>query len=180
MMTRCLSWLTGYWHGPASVGLAFGLALLGGGCATPNPTAAQFDAVGPTPGVYGHFGEPKGYLQVFSQTRAVDDGGIVYYPHTAYSVYGPDGQRVASCSNHAGQDDQTPQVLRLPPGHYVVKAQAGGLGLVAVPVEIGRGRLTLLFLEREGMPQKDLALLNGAPVVRAPDGRILGCRPAGP
>jgi hypothetical protein len=161
------------------VWLACGLAWMAAGCATSNLATVRFDTVGPTPGVYGLFGDPKGYLQVFSQTRCVDDGNIPYYPHTGYSVYNPDGKRAASCVNHVGNDDQTPMVLPLVPGRYVVYARAGGLGVVSVPVVIARGRLTVLFLEREGMPKKDLALLNGAPVVHAPDGRVIGCLPEG-
>ena len=179
MMKRYWSWLKRRRGSVAAAGLGFSLALLGDGCTTAHLSAVKFDAVGPVPGAFGVFGDSRGYLQVFSQTRSVNDGGIAYYPHTAYSVYGGDGKQVASCPNHAGPDDQVPLVLPLLPGHYTVTARAGGVGLVSVPVEIGRGRLTLLFLEREGMPKKDLALLNGAPVVRAPDGRIIGCQPAG-
>lgn len=155
---------------------AFLALLLGAGCAT-QPMGEPLPTVGPMPGAYGPFGGRPGYLQVYSATRACNDGGIVYYPHTSYSVYHSDGKKAAGCLNHAGADDQVPFVLPLEPGNYAVYAEAGGLGLVKVPVVIQRNRITLVFLERGGMPSKTEALMLGAPVVRAPDGRIIGAAP---
>jgi hypothetical protein len=129
------------------------------------------------PGAYGPFGVRPGYLQVFTATRAVNDGGIVYYPHTPYSVYGAAGKKAASCLNHAGADDQVPFMVQLAPGNYEVYAEAAGLGRVKVPIVIQRGRLTQVFLERAGMPSKVEAFMLGAPVVRAADGRIIGAAP---
>jgi hypothetical protein len=146
------------------------------GCATA-PTGTPLATLGPMPGAYGPFGSGSGYLQVFSATRPSNDGGIMYYPHTPYTVYGTDGKKAAACQNHAGPDDQVPFVVPLQPGRYDVYAAAAGLGRVKVPVIIQRSRLTTLFLERGGMPSKTEALMLGAPVVRAPDGRILGAAP---
>jgi hypothetical protein len=160
----------------AALSLLAGGLLLPAGCATA-PTGAALPTVGPMPGAYGQFGGAKGYLQVFSAPRAINDGGIMYYPHTPYSVYATDGKKAAACQNHAGPDDQVPFVVPLPPGRYEVYAAAAGLGRVRVPVMIQRGRLTLVFLERGGMPAQTEALLLGAPVTRAPDGRILGAAP---
>ena len=129
------------------------------------------------PGAYASPGAGKGFLQVFSATRPVNDGGVIYYLHTAYSVYGADGKRAASCANHAGQDDQVPLVLMLSAGRYEVYADAEGVGRVRVPVVVERGRLTVVFLEREGMPRTQEAVMLGRPVVRGPDGRVIGAAP---
>lgn len=129
------------------------------------------------PGAYGAFGSASGYLQVFSARQSINDGGIWYYPHTPYTVVGSDGKQVAACQNHAGADDQVPFVTRLEPGRYEVVASAAGLGRVRVPVVLQKGRLTSVFLEREGMPAKVEALLLGAPTVRASGGRVIGAAP---
>lgn len=151
--------------------------MLAGGCASTTDSAMKLPAVGPVPGIYGNYGTRSGYLQVFSATRQINDGGVLYCPHTGYSVYSAEGKRVASCPNHAGPDDQTPLVVPMIPGQYTVYAMADGLGMVAVPAVIARGQLTIMFLERDGMPKKDLPLLLGRPLVRAADGRIIGCQP---
>ena len=153
------------------------LAMLACGCVSTTESAMKLPAVGPVPGIYGNYGTRSGYLQVFSATRPVNDGGVLYYPHTAYSVYSADGKRVTSCPNHAGPDDQTPLVVPIIPGQYTVYALADGLGMVAVPTVITRGQLTIMFLERGGMPKKDLPLLVGRPLVSAAEGRIIGCQP---
>jgi len=157
--------------------LIVSVAAFAGGCASVTESAMKLPAVGPVPGSYGNYGTQSGYLQVYSVTRTVNDGGIFYYPHTGYSVYSTEGKRVTSCPNHAGPDDQTPLVIPMAPGRYTVYALAGGLGMVAVPTVLARGQLTILFLERDGMPKKDRPLLLDHPVVRAPDGRVLGCQP---
>jgi len=160
----------------AALFAAAALWLPAAGCATTS-SGIPLLMVGPMPGAYGPFGGASGYLQVFSATRPVNDGGIVYYPHTGYIVYGADGKKAAASQNHAGPDDQVPFITRLAPGRYEVYAEAAGLGRVRVPVLVQRGRLTILFLERDGMPSKEEALLLGAPAVRAPDGRIIGAAP---
>jgi hypothetical protein len=146
------------------------------GCAS-TPSGVPLPTVGPMPGAFGPFGGATGYLRVFSATRSSNDGGILYYPHTPYTVYAADGKKATACQNHAGPDDQVPFVVPLAPGQYEVFAAAAGLGRVRVPVIIKRGRLTTVFLERGGMPANEEALLLGAPAVRAADGRIIGAAP---
>jgi hypothetical protein len=148
------------------------VAALMAGCTT-TPTA-KFDTVGPMPGAYGPFGVQKGYLQVFSETRPVSDDGIMYYPHTPFSVYAPDGKKATSCVNAAGPYDQVPLIVTLEPGSYEVYARAAGIGTVQVPVAIVRNRITVVFLEHSGMPKLEQALVGERPVVLAPDGRIIG------
>lgn len=164
------------WRWFQSAFIAF-LAVLAGGCVSTTESAMKLPAVGPVPGIYGNYGTRSGYLQVFSATRPVNDGGVLYYPHTAYSIYSAEGKRVTSCPNHAGPDDQTPLVVPLIPGRYTVYALADGLGMVAVPTVITRGQLTIIFLGRDGMPKKDLPLLLGRPLVSTAEGRIIGCQP---
>ena len=118
-------------------------------------------------------------LADLGRAAALDTGGFLpgLSPHTPYTVYAADGKKAKSCQNHAGPDDQVPFIVPLEPGSYDVYAEAAGLGRVKVPVLIQRGRITTVFLERGGMPSKTEALMLGAPVVRAPDGRIIGAAP---
>lgn len=167
-----------------------GLALAGllGGCAGQDVNQLTLDTVGPIEGGYiGRRGTARGFLQVFSATTPVNDGGIVYNVHTPYSIYTPEGRHFKGVVNHVGPDDQKPMTVELPPGRYQVYAQVQGFGQVKVPVVIDSMRLTLVYLGRWGRPPLPIAGIPSAEAVSLPDGRVVGRRaklpsepPAGP
>lgn len=151
----------------AWVGLLSGLC----GCAT-SQQPFVVEAVGPHPKMTSHGAE--GALQVYSATTEVNDGGIAYYPHTSYRIYGPDGGFVRFIRNHVGGNDQTPQTAMLPAGRYQVVAQSEGYGVVKVPVLVKGGQLTVLYLDRTPMPEA--AQGPAGEVVRFPSGWAVGWR----
>jgi hypothetical protein len=144
------------------------------GCATPRPSLL-LDAVGPVSSARtGAFGEEAGFLRVFSATEHRLEGGIDYHPHTPYTIYTPEGQRVRGVQNHVGTSDQRPMTVRLPPGRYAVYARAEGQGRVGVPVVIVASRTTVVYLEGKGLPEA--GELPAAEIVRLPGGRAAGRR----
>jgi hypothetical protein len=133
------------------------------------------DAIGPESG--GHMGlstGSKGYLQVFSATERHDDGGILYYPHTPYSIYTLEGKHLRGVVNSAGHTDQQAAAVELPAGAYLVYAQSERFGQVKVPVQIVGNRLTVVHVEGTGMPFTDN--IPESELVRLPDGRVAGRR----
>ncbi len=144
------------------------------GCATSHPKLVT-DPVGPITASNARFsGHPQGTLMVYTATEDVDDGGIMYYPHTPYSITTPDGKLVKAVRNHVGDTDQSPMTVPLNEGEFFVNAQAEGKGWVTVPVVISRGRLTMVNLELRKLPE--IESLPETERVRLPDGRIIGRR----
>jgi hypothetical protein len=123
-------------------------------------------------------GFSKGYLQVHSVTYPVDSGGIIYQPHTSYSVYSMEGKRLWGVINHVGPDDDRPMTIQIPPGYYFVYAGSERFGQVKVPVFVVASKTTAVYLEGAGMPH-----VEGLPeseLVRLPDGRVAGRRAQDP
>ncbi|HYG34723.1 MAG TPA: hypothetical protein VEC99_08065 [Clostridia bacterium] len=147
------------------------LLLLLCSCATTDQTLV-LAPVGPPPKSASHGKE--GYLQVFSATTPVNDGGIQYLPHSSYRIYRPDGQFVKAVRNHMTQSDQAPQRVVLPAGEYYVVAAAEGFGVVKVPVLIKGAQLTLIYLDQT--EPKDLRVADEKLLVHLPNGRIVGWR----
>lgn len=157
-----------FW-GPLLCALAFA-----SGCATKRPQLV-LDPIGPISGGRLDFvGLSKGFLQVYSRSYPVDSGGIIYQPHTSYSVYSIEGKRLWGVINHVGEDDNRPMTIEIPPGFYFVYAISDRFGQVKVPVFIVASKTTVVYLEGAGMPHT-----GGIPesqLVRLPDGRIAGRR----
>lgn len=153
--------------------LCVGVALLMGlsACVT-NHTAPLAETVGPKEAAGGF--ASKGTLVVYSETEEIDSGKIMYYPHTGYGIFTPEGKRVRSVFNRVGPTDQEPMTVVLPAGKYQVKARAAGYGVVSVPIVVYGGKRTTLYLEREGMP--DASELSSNAVVRLPGGPVIGWR----
>lgn len=148
------------------------------GCATERPRLV-LDPIGPiSGGRLDVVGFSKGFLQVRSATYPVDSGGIVYQPHTSYSVYSPEGKRLWGVLNHVGEDDNRPMTLEIPPGFYSVYATSDRFGQVKVPVLIVGNKTTVVYLEGAGMPHVEG--LPEAQLVRLPDGRVAGRRAENP
>ena len=147
-------------------------------CATNRPSVV-LAPVGPLSGARAALlANEDGYLRVYSATETRNDGGIIYYPHTPYSIYTSEGKHFKGVLNHAGADDQKPMTVPLPPGRYAVYAQAEGFGQVTVPVLIVSARMTVVFLEGKGLPEADA--LPQSEVVRLPNGLPVGRRAAEP
>jgi hypothetical protein len=91
----------------------------------------------------------KGYLIVYSATDRVDDGSVPYYPHSSYTIYTFDGKLVKTVANHVSDSDETPDLVALPVGPYLIEAQSEQEGLLRVHVLIRAGALTALNLEGE-------------------------------
>lgn len=129
--------------------LICGLLLLNN-CATRPPIVLE--VVGPASP--GRSGTGKGYLQVYSATDKVQDGKLDFYPHTGYTVYDATNKFVHYTPNRIGNTDPVPVTISLTAGTYKVVARAELYGRVTVPVKIDTGRLTVVYLERGGMPEK--------------------------
>ena len=103
------------------------------------------DTVGPRPGWVC----PTGYLKVYSATYENPNGDNTFaYPHTDYTVYTPDGRFVLNVSNAITPVDEIPSEVRLPIGHYIVRAESETMGVVEVPVVVRTAHVTKLHLER--------------------------------
>jgi hypothetical protein len=154
-------------------------ALAAGGCAI-NPAPFTEYPVGPA--LIYRPPSPRslneGYLRVYSDTITHEDGGVRYFPHSSYTVHFSDGTLVKSVQNHVGLDDDSPTIVRMPPGAYNVIGRSAAFGRVTVPVVIESGMLTQVFLEHGGMFESGYVSKtdNGAAFVKAPDGSIVGWR----
>src|SRR6476646_534184 len=88
-----------------------------------------------------------GYLQVYSATDQFDDGGTSYYAHSSYVVYTNDGKRFKTVANHISPSDETPDVVSLPGGSYLLEARSEFRGYVRLRVLVRPGRVTVVDLE---------------------------------
>ena len=121
-----------------------------GGCETATPLVT-LDTVGPEPAGVHPAGSPQGYLKVYSATGEFNDGDLMYYPHSRYSIYLGNGTRYKRVENHTTPGDENPQLVTLPAGTYYVLAQSDLNGLVKVPVIIKGGQTTVVNLQRGGL-----------------------------
>jgi len=151
-----------------------GLLGLGSGLsASPLVTLAP---VGPRPpGVHAP-GPLKGYLKVYSATTEYNDGNLMYYPHSRYSILDTGGKRLEWVDNHVSMNDEAPQVVPIPVGTYYVLAQSEFDGLVRVPVIIKGGQTTVVNLERGRTSDKDTQGVDASRGVKLPSGQVAGWR----
>lgn len=100
----------------------------------------------------------QGYLTVYSATDRFDDGGVPYYPHSSYSIYTIDGKLFKKVENHISSSDETPELVTLPVGSYVVEARSENEGSLRIHVVVGGGVRTVVNLDEKQMnTQKRLA-----------------------
>jgi hypothetical protein len=158
---RSLGWLT----------LMPVLALSLCSCALNSPPVI-LGAVGPGPKARSYGNE--GMLQVFTSTVEFNDGGVRYYPHTAYRIYSEKGDFIKYVRNHTAGWDQRAEVVNLPAGSYLVKATSEGLGAVRVPVVVKGSQLTAVYLDRT--PMREVKGEDESQFVRFPGGKIVGWR----
>jgi hypothetical protein len=132
--------------------------------------------VGPRPVAGKQFlpSSGQGRLQVFTETEETEvDHDVPYYPHRDYRIYAADGRRLQQVWNSQSREDNTPAVVSLPAGRYLIKADAELYGPVTVPVVIKPGQTTKVILQPGWKPSKEIA---EADVVRMPDGYPIGWR----
>jgi hypothetical protein len=115
---------------------------------------------------------PQGSLMVYSATDEFDDGGVLYYAHSSYTVYTTSGKLVKNVENQISRSDQIPEIVTLPIGSYIVEARSEKAGYVQIHVAIKAGhRTTVDFgLEREFVDYRALqcAPRSGATTNQSP------------
>lgn len=156
-----------------SLCVATSVAILTGCASTP----VVLSPVGPCSSKH-EVSDLNGQLQVFSVMEAQGEGDDpVWYQHSAYFIYGPQGKRIKYVGNTIGKFDETPPTVRLPAGRYSVKARAEGYrySLVNVPVVIEPGKTTAVHLESGWTPPSGPP---GTEIVQAPSGYAVSWRAA--
>jgi hypothetical protein len=89
----------------------------------------------------------QGYLKVYSATDEFNDGGLAYHSHSSYAIYTTDGKLFKSVENHISNGDESPKLVALPVGSYLVIARSDSQGDVGIRVAIRAGQLTVLDLD---------------------------------
>ena len=92
---------------------------------------------------------PQGYLTVYSATDQFDDGGVLYYAHSSYSIYTADGKFLRNVENHISRSDEIPALVTLPAGSYTIEARSDSHGYIRVPIVITAGGRTVLDPEKQ-------------------------------
>ena len=160
--------------------ICMALVVLLAGC---NTTPVTTSPVGPNPSAT-QSGHARGGLQVFSRlAQHSDDGnqgssdpGPLWYQHTAYEIFDLQGQMLKNAQNRPHHYDDAPELVRLPPGQYVVKAESADYFWVRVPVEIKKGKTTNVHLDGQWSPP---AGTPAADIIKLPDGRPVGWKETG-
>lgn len=157
----------------------FALALLACGCVEVHREQLALEAVGPAPqnpAISSSIGE----LQVYSalqagyvQDRYGDMREEIVQQFSPYKIFRADGEPVLSVDNDRKSGVLEPEVARLAPGTYCVKARARGYGRVSVPVIIKSGERTVVHLEG-GQMWPDKSVFNASNAVFLPNGTIVG------
>lgn len=155
------------------------LMVLGSAGAVASPPVLE--AVGPVRAI-DTSGLPAGtgMLQVHSDTYKVAagrDGSAATHPHSGFLVLDANGDVRLHADNHGDDRHESPVGVALPAGRYLVKARSSDFGSVTVPVQIAAGQLTAVYLEAGGMPPG--LQPAGRPLVKWPNGRVVGVRAGG-
>jgi hypothetical protein len=132
--------------------------------------------VGPRPAAGDRFlpSSGTGQLVVFTETDETEYGeDVPFFPHRDYQLYTADGRRLKRVWNSQSPEDQSPAVVTLQAGNYVVKADAELYGLVSVPVVIKPKRTTRVVLQPGWKPGEAVA---SSELVTMPDGYPVGWR----
>jgi hypothetical protein len=134
---------------PTIAGMTLMSLLLG--CSTP----VTVGPVGPNPAALENPAK-KGQLEVFSAlTPRTEGNNPTWYQHTDYTIYNLHGRTVKHVNNTIGYYSSEPRLINLPPGKYLVKAEAEDYPSVTVPVIIDSGRITKVHLDDAWRPADD-------------------------
>ncbi len=139
-------------------------------CASQRLTLAP---VGPPPWDGMSASTRDGRLQVFTETREFDEDDVYFFPHSPYTIRTLDGKEVKYVWNRRNHEDDTPAVVTLPAGRYVVEAEASLYGPVSVPVVIKPGQTTRVVLQPGWKPAGQYAATE---LVTMPNGYAIGWR----
>ena len=90
---------------------------------------------------------PQGYLKVYTATDEFDDGGVLYYAHSSYTIYTTDRKVFKNVENHISRSDEIPELVALPAGAYIIEARSERDGYVRVPVVVKAGQRTIVDLD---------------------------------
>lgn len=141
------------------------ISLLTGCSSTPVAVAP----VGPNP-AGGKSYARNGQLEVFSALTSRTEGdNPTWFQHTDYTVYDQKGKTVKRVANEAGYYALSPRLVTLPPGKYIVQAEAKDYLSVKVPVVIKPGQITRVHLDDAWKPANTpkteiVSLPSGNPV----------------
>lgn len=139
-----------------------------GACVHPRAeTRAEAVGPGPLPPTAG----PSGLLRVYTPTETIEDQGTLYTPHRDYRVLSTSGEVVKRVRNADGYWDETPALVRLRSGTYLIRSRTARGDLATIPVVIERGRTTPVYLE--GGSFRASTGHRGA-YVELPDGELIG------
>ncbi len=129
--------------------LGMGLSSLLLGCSSVPVVVAP---VGPNPaGVVSQTRD--GQLEVYSDLIVRTEGdNPTWYQHRDYTVYDPQGKPVEHVRNTVGYYARRPSSISLPPGKYLVRAEAKDYLRVEVPVVIKSGQITRVHLDDDWRP----------------------------
>jgi len=152
-------------HIPIIVGTALTSLLLG--CSS---TPVAVAPVGPNPASLVNPGK-NGQLEVFSALAGHTEGNNpTWFQHTDYTIYNQHGVVVKHVDNTVGYYASSPRLISLPPGKYLVKAEAKDYPSVLVPVVIDPGRITKVHLDDAWQPAQP----GKVACVRLPAGNPVG------
>ena len=130
------------------------------------------DPIGPQPlGAPSKGPSEDGVLVVYTDTYVVEYGESgTYRPHRAYDLSDLRGKLLRHVKNHISEEDENPEHLELPNGHYMI--MGGGLGQqVEAKVKVEPGQTTFVYLDRSWEPPRGA---HPKALVKAPDGTPLG------
>ncbi len=115
-----------------------------------------------------------GRLQVFTETEEYEwERAVPYFPHRDYQIFTAEGKHLQRVWNSLTHEDETPAVVDLPAGRYLIQADAEFCGRVMVPVVIRPNELTRVVLQPGWTPQGAFAK---ADLVQSPAGYYVGWR----
>jgi hypothetical protein len=115
-----------------------------------------------------------GQLEVFSALSGRGEGNDpTWYQHSDYYICDRHGKRLKHVDNAPGYYAQSPRIVTLLPGKYMVMARAKGILWTKVPVVIKSGEITRVHLDGNWQPSSDTPKTE---VVSAPQGYPIGWR----
>ena len=131
--------------------------------------------VGPAP-ASRQSSQASGSLQVFSAQQQSNPVGSIgadsyFYPHSGYDLQDASGRKLKYVANHFNEMDESPDAVRLAPGHYTIVADSTQCGLVTVSVVIEPGKATVVHLDQNWWPPRHTPANQ---VVFLPDGEGVG------
>ena len=89
---------------------------------------------------------PQGYLTVYLMADEFNGGNAWYFPHSAFAIYTIEGKLFKNGKSRF-TDDESPEVVALPVGSYIVVARSEKDRYIRLPVVIKAGQRMILDLD---------------------------------